>query len=77
MSGNVHRLPNRETALKALYDDVFAKHMFPFWATSTEVQHDEVKQLLATAKAAPYLWRCVEEIEPILNRAVELITMDD
>jgi len=77
MSGNVHRLPNRETALKALYDDVFAKHMFPFWATSTEVQHDEVKQLLATAKAVPYLWRCVEEIEPILNRAVELITMDD
>lgn len=77
MSGNVHRLPNRETALKALYDDVFAKHMFPFWATSTEVQHDEVKQLLATAKAVPYLWRCVEEIEPILNRAVELITMDN
>ena len=36
MSGNVHRLPNRDAALKALYDDVSAKHMFPFWATSTD-----------------------------------------
>ena len=74
MSGNVHRLPNRDTALKALYDDVSAKHMFPFWATSADVEHDEVKQLLATAKAVPYLWRCAEDIEPILHRAVELVT---
>ena len=77
MTGNVHRLPNRENALKALYDDVSAKHMFPFWATSTDVAHDEVKQLLATQKAIPYLWRCAEDIEPILDRAVELVTMDD
>jgi len=77
MSGTLHRLPNRDTALKALYDDVFAKHMFPFWATSSDVEHDEVKQLLATPKAVPFLWRCAEDIEPILNRAVELITMDD
>jgi gentisate 1,2-dioxygenase len=77
MPGNVHRLPNRDVALKALYDDVAAKHMFPFWATSTEVDHDEVKQLLATPRAVPYLWRCAEDIEPILERAVELVTMDD
>jgi gentisate 1,2-dioxygenase len=77
MPGNVHRLPNRDVALKALYDDVAAKHMFPFWATSTDVEHDEVKQLLVTPKAVPYLWRCAEDIEPILERAVELITMDD
>jgi gentisate 1,2-dioxygenase len=77
MPGSVHRLPNRDAALKALYDDVFAKHMFPFWATSTDVEHDEVKQLLASPKAVPYRWRCAEDIEPILHRAVELITMDD
>jgi gentisate 1,2-dioxygenase len=77
MSGAVHRLPNRDTELKALYDDVSAKHMFPFWATSTDVDHDEVKQLLATPKAVPHLWRCAEDIEPILDRAVELVTMDD
>src|SRR5260370_25791144 len=77
MSGNVHRLPNRDTALKALYDELSAKHMFRFGATSAEGENEEVKQLLATAKAFPYLWNCAEDIEPILNRAVELVTMDD
>src|SRR5262245_63333251 len=71
------RATNREAALTDLYDEISAKHMFPFWATSTDVAHDEVKQLLATPKAIPYLWRCAEEIEPILDRAVELVTMDD
>lgn len=76
-SAKVARLPNRDAALKSLYDDIATKHMFPFWATSKDVEHDEVKQLLATPKATPYLWRCAEEIEPILDRAVELVTMDD
>jgi gentisate 1,2-dioxygenase len=76
-ASKVHRLPNRDAALKALYDDVSAKNMFPFWATSTDVEHDEIKQLLGTSRAVPFLWRCAEDIEPILNRAVELITMDD
>lgn len=71
------RLPNRETALKALYDDVSAKHMFPYWATTKEVANDEDRQLLAMPKAIPFLWRCAEDIEPILDRAVELVTMDD
>jgi gentisate 1,2-dioxygenase len=75
--GNVHRLPNRETALKSLYDDLTAKNMFPFWAQSTDVTNDEIKQLMGGKKAIPYVWRCEEDIEPILNRAVELITMDD
>ena len=74
---NVHRLPNRDAALKALYTDIAAKNMFPFWATSADVANDEIKQLMATARAVPFLWRCAEDIEPILNQAVELITMDD
>src|SRR5215813_2839618 len=76
-AGATRGLPNREAALEQLYSDISAKHMFPFWATSTDVAHDEVKQLLATARAVPYLWRCAEDIEPILDRAVELVTMDD
>ena len=70
-------LRNRDVELKALYDDVDANHMFPFWATSADVAHDEIKQLMASPKAVPYVWRCAEDIEPILNRAVELITMND
>jgi gentisate 1,2-dioxygenase len=74
---NLRSRPNRDAALKALYDDVFSKNMFPFWATSTDVDHDEIKQLLGTAKAVPFLWSCADDIEPILDRAVELVTMDD
>ena len=74
---NLHRLPNREAALKSMYDQISAKSMFPFWAQSTDVTNDEIKQLMGGKKAVPYLWRCAEDIEPILNQAVELITMDD
>jgi gentisate 1,2-dioxygenase len=51
--------------------------MFPFWATSSDVSNDEIKQLMATPRAVPFLWRCKEDIEPILDRAVELVKMED
>ena len=76
-ASSVTRLPNREIALKGLYEDVAAKHMFPYWATTKEVANDEDRQLLAAPKAVPFLWRCAEDIEPILDRAVQLVTMDD
>ncbi len=71
------RLPNREAALEALYSDISAKSMFPFWATSTDVAHDEIKQLMGTQKAVPHRWSYKSDIEPILFRAAELVTMDD
>ena len=71
------RLPNREAALASLYNDISAKNMFPFWATSTDVAHDEIKQLMGTQKAVPHLWSYKGDIEPILFRAAELVTMDD
>ena len=71
------RVEDRDAALKSLYADVAHKNMFPFWATSTDVVHDEIKQLMGTARAVPFLWSCADDIEPILHRAVELITMDD
>lgn len=76
-ASNVTRLPNRDAALKGLYEDVASKNMFPYWATTKEVANDEDRQLLAAPKAIPYLWRCAEDIEPILDRAVQLVTMDD
>ena len=71
------RLPDRETALKSLYQDIAVKKMFPFWATSADVEHDEIKQLMGTQRALPYLWNYKSDIEPILYRAAELVTMDD
>ena len=74
---NVHRLPNRDAALKSLYTDIAAKKMFPFWATSADVEHDEIKQLMGTRARVPYLWNYKDDIEPILDPAPELVTMDD
>ena len=71
------RLPDREAALASLYSDISAKHMFPFWATSTDVTHDEIRQLMGTQKAVPHHWSYKDDIEPILFRAAELVTMDD
>ena len=71
------RLPNRDEALTSLYGDISAKHMFPFWATSIDVAHDEIRQLMGTQKAVPHLWSYKDDIEPILYRAAELVTMDD
>jgi gentisate 1,2-dioxygenase len=67
---------NRDAALKGLYDDIHAGNMFPFWATSTSVDHDEVRQLMATSKAVPFVWKYTD-IEPLLQRAAKLVTMDD
>src|SRR6201996_5208815 len=77
VSSAARRVEDRDVALKSLYADVARKNMFPFWATSTDVAHDEIKQLMGTARAVPFLWSCANDIEPILHRAVELITMDD
>ena len=68
---------NRDAALRDLYGDIHAGNMFPFWATSTEVDHDEVRQLMNTAKAVPYVWSYGRVIEPLLQRAAELVSMSD
>jgi gentisate 1,2-dioxygenase len=68
---------NRQAALTALYDDVHAKHMFPFWATTNDVAHDEVRQLMKSARAIPYGWSYKDAIEPLLRRAAELVSMSD
>src|SRR5262245_50023121 len=76
-ASTTRRLPNREPALEQLYSDISAKNMFPFWATSPDVAHDDIKQLIGTQKAVPHLWSYKSDIEPILFRAAELVTMDD
>lgn len=68
---------NRDAALRALYADLHKHNLFPFWAKASDVEHDEVRQLMATQKAVPFLWSYRRDIEHILNRAVELITTED
>lgn len=68
---------SRETALRDLYEEVHAKNLFPFWATSTDVEHDEIKQLLGAQRAVPFLWDYRNDLEPLLRRSAELVSMDD
>lgn len=72
-----HPDTNREAALRSLYADLHKHNLFPFWAKASDVEHDEVRQLMATQKAVPYLWSYKRDIEHILNRAVDLITTED
>ena len=72
-----HPDTNREAALRSLYADLHKHNLFPFWATSADVAHDEVRQLMASQKAVPFLWSYKRDIEHILNRAVDLISTDD
>jgi gentisate 1,2-dioxygenase len=72
-----HPDTNREAALRSLYADLHKHNLFPFWAKASDVEHDEVRQLMGTQKAVPYLWSYKRDIEHILNRAVELITTED
>jgi gentisate 1,2-dioxygenase len=75
--GKSAALPNRDAALRGLYDDVARGNMFPFWATSADVENDEIKQLMGTKKAVPFMWDYAKDINPLLHRAADLIKMDD
>lgn len=70
-------ISNKEKALKDMYDGISAKNMFPFWATTDDVTNDEVRQLMATQRAIPYLWSYKDDIEPLMRTSAELISMDD
>ena len=47
---------SREAELKAMYDAIHKGNMFPFWAKRSDVEHDEIKQLMDGVKAVPYRW---------------------
>lgn len=78
IEGCIHMTKNaREAELTSLYDDVHAAHLFPFWATTSNVDHDEVRQLMDTPKAMPFVWSYRDVIEPLLRRSAELVSMSD
>lgn len=68
---------NLKSALDRLYTDVHKGNMFPFWATTTEVPNDEVRQLMRSRRAIPFVWSYDELIGPLLKRSAELISMED
>jgi len=66
---------NLQSALDALHDDVARMNMAPFWAVDSSADHDEDRQVRDKKKAVGHVWKYKTEIEPLLYRSAELITM--
>ena len=73
----VRARPGRDAALQAMYDELHDKSIFPFWATTTDVAHDEIKQLLGARRAVPHVWSYANTLDSLLRRSAELVTMND
>ena len=67
----------KEAALREMYAGINDKHMFPFWAKQSDVEHDEVRQLMNGPKPVPFLWSYKNDIEGLLKRSAELVTAED
>ena len=67
----------RQDELKQMYEAIHAKGMFPFWARSADVEHDDIRQLMNGPKAVPFRWSYAEDIEPLLAQSARLISAAD
>ena len=63
-----------ESALSSLYQDVFDNDLFPFWATTAEVAHDETRKLMEYQRATPHIWRYDDVLLPLLERSADLVS---
>ena len=71
-----NRGDNNAAALGALYQDLDRKSIAPFWAVDTSADHDEDSQVKDKAKAVPFVWNYISDIEPLLQRSAELVSLD-
>lgn len=64
----------RDAELKEMYAQINAKSMFPFWAQRSDVEHDEIKQLMDGAKAVPFQWSFKRDLESLIMQSARLIS---
>ncbi|MES2536389.1 MAG: cupin domain-containing protein [Pseudomonadota bacterium] len=64
----------KSAELKEMYEAIHQKHMFPFWAKNSDVEHDEIKQLMQGAKALPFLWSFKRDLEPLIHQSARLVS---
>lgn len=67
----------KEAALREMYADISAKSLFPFWAKSSEVEHDDIRQLMNGPKPIAFRWSYKDDLESLLHRSGELVTAED
>jgi gentisate 1,2-dioxygenase len=67
---------NLQAALDQLHADVAKADMAPYWVVDRTVKHDEDRQVMDRRKAIPFIWKYKTQIEPLLYRSAELITVE-
>jgi hypothetical protein len=71
-------LGDQNSELKTLYEQMSQASLFPFWAGSTDVQHDEIRRLMASnRRAVAHIWSYADTLEPLLRRSADLVSMSD
>ena len=46
----------KEAALRDMYAEISSRNLFPFWAKSSDVEHDEIRQLMNGPKPVTFVW---------------------
>jgi len=67
----------KEAALRDMYAEISSRNMFPFWAKSSDAEHDEIRQLMNGPKPVPFRWSYRDDIEGLLHRSAQLVTTGD
>ena len=67
----------KEAALRDMYAEISSRNLFPFWAKSSDVEHDEIRQLMNGPKPVPFRWSYKDDIEGLLYRSAQLVTTGD
>ena len=67
----------KEAALRDMYAEISSRNLFPFWAKSSDVEHDEIRQLMNGPKPIPFRWSYKDDIEGLLHRSAQLVTTGD
>ena len=72
MSGHATNTPDSDE-LRAMYARINEKHLFPFWAQRSDVEHDEIRQLMGGARAQPFHWSYTRDLEALMLQSARLI----
>ncbi len=60
--------------MRQMYARIHEKHLFPFWAQRSDVEHDEVRQLMDGARAVPFHWNYKRDLEALIQQSARLIS---
>ena len=67
----------RQDELRAMYEQINARNLFPFWAKRSDIEHDEITQLMEGVKAVPFHWSYKRDLEPLIQQSARLINHAD